>query len=783
MARLSRFLKQQMLTVNIAYLRKWLVAGCLVGIAAGLGCVALSMALTWATRLFLGQGAGFLPPAPLGEAEGAQTVVTAIARRWMIPVITAIGGLLAGLIVYKLAPEAEGHGTDSAIEAFHQKEGLIRARVPLVKLLASAITIGSGGSAGPEGPAAQIGAGFASVVGRVLKLTASERRIAVAAGIGAGIACIFRAPLGGAMLGAEILYFEGLEVSALVPSFIASIVGYVIFSSWAGYTPIFGEHLNVTFDDPRSLILYVTLGLICGLVGIGFSRYFYLVRGLFRALRLPNYLKPAVGGLAVGLLGLFLPQVLGVGYGWLQIAMEPQVSLPAGLVIGLAFAKIAATSLTVGSGGSGGTFAPTLFVGGMLGSGLWLVLHNVVSYAPLTPEPFVVVGMVALLGGTARVPLAAMLMVAEMTGSYAMLAPAMIAVSISYVLVGRNTMYESQVESPAMSPAHRYEYLQPLLAQLKVKDAMRTDVVPVRSDDRLEQIEERITSDHITSLPVIDSLSGQLAGIISREDLLRNETRNGLRVGDIMSTNVIATTADESLDTVMQLLSQHDIASLPVLASSGSKSRLVGMVGRRDVMRLYTRAARNLLTRGREEGGLVIRGLAAGRRTGMEPKGPDGQSTTTIAVIEKERATIPPPEKKLQETGLEARTLKVSEVRAGLHEIAEGITARPIYRVSWDKPSPCWPGILSLRLRHEGAGKFVRLSPERVTMPPEASQRLEAARGLGIDEAAVFLDTRLADSHLDLVLAVRRQGQWLELYRWNSSWDGLGISRLDVCSF
>lgn len=597
-SRLGQLLKQQILSINVGYLRKWLLIGGLIGIVAGLGSIAFFSAITWATRLFLGMGAGFTPPAPVGEGE---TVVTEIARRWMIPLITTLGGLISGLIVYKLAPEAEGHGTDAAIEAFHHKEGLIRARVPLVKLVASAITIGSGGSAGREGPTAQIAAGFGSLLGRLLKLSVQDRRIAMAAGIGAGIGAIFKAPLGGALLSTEILYLEGFEVAALVPSFIASIIGYTIFSSWVGYTPIFGGHYQVMFDDPYSLIYYAGLGLICGLIGILYPRCFYFTRNFFRSLQIPDYFKPAIGGLGVGILGFFLPQVLGMGYGWLQIVMEPQVAIPVGLMVVLVFAKIVATSLSIGSGGSGGVFAPGLFIGGMVGAALWSGLHGVLPHVPPTPEPFVVVGMMALFGGVAHAPLAVMLMVGEMAGSYTMLAPAMIAVGISYVVVGRNTIYESQVQSPAESPCHRYEYLQPLLAHLKVRDAMRTDVVPVRSDERVGDIESRVASDRIKSLPVIDSQSGELVGIISREDLLRNGMANGRLVRDIMTTNVVTTTTEDSLDTVMQLLSQYDVSSLPVLGKSGSSSKLVGMISRQDVIRVYTKAAKGLLEKDKED--------------------------------------------------------------------------------------------------------------------------------------------------------------------------------------
>jgi CIC family chloride channel protein len=594
MVKIAQLLRKQILSVNIAYLRKWLLVGCLVGVVAGLGSIAFFSAITWATKLLLGQGAGFVPPAPVGEG---QTVVTEITRRWMIPVITTVGGLIAGLIVYKLAPEAEGHGTDAAIEAFHQKEGLIRTRVPLIKLVASAITIGSGGSAGREGPTAQIAAGFGSLLGRLFKLTVQERRIAVAAGIGAGIGSIFRAPLGGAMLSIEILYLEGFEVSALVPSFIASIVGYTIFGSWAGYSPIFGSHYGITFDDPYSLIYYAALGLLCGGVGILYPRCFYGVRGLFRSLKVPNYFKPAIGGLGVGLLGLFLPQVLGMGYGWLQIVMTPQVIIPVGLMVPLIFAKIVATSLSIGSGGSGGVFAPGLFIGGMLGAAIWSVLHGIAPHVPLTPEPFVVVGMMALFGGVARAPLAVMFMVGEMAGSYTMLAPAMMAVGISYAIVGHNTIYESQVESPAKSPAHRYEDFQPLLAQLKVKDAMRTDVISVTTEDSLEQVEIHFLSGNIRTVPVVDSRSHNLVGIVSRPDIIRLQGRNGVRAKDFMSTDIVATIPEDSLDVVMELFSKPELSSLPVLEKTPTGTKVVGMIGRADIARVYSTTAKRLLTK------------------------------------------------------------------------------------------------------------------------------------------------------------------------------------------
>ena len=207
----------------MAYFQRWLVIGALIGVVAGLGAILFATAIALCTHLFLGIVVGFTPPSPAGEGP---TAITPISRLWLLPVVTTLGGLLTGLIVFTLAPEAEGHGTDAAIEAFHEKGGRIRGRIPLVKMVASAITIGSGGSAGREGPTAQISAGFGSWLADLLHLDEHDRRIAMAAGIGSGIGAIFKAPFGGALLSAEVLYKRDFEADALFPSFVASAVGF-----------------------------------------------------------------------------------------------------------------------------------------------------------------------------------------------------------------------------------------------------------------------------------------------------------------------------------------------------------------------------------------------------------------------------------------------------------------------------------------------------------------------------------------------------------------------------
>jgi CIC family chloride channel protein len=261
-------------------------------------------------------------------------------------------------------------------------------------------------------------------------------------------------------------------------------------------------------------------------------------------------------------------------------------------MIGLAFAKIVATSLSIGSGGSGGVFAPGLFIGGMLGASLWTGLHQFASHLPSSPEPMVVVGMMALFAGVARAPLSVMLMVAEMTGNYTMMIPAMVAVGISYVIVGRNTIYESQVASPAASPAHRYEYSFPLLQQLKVKDAMSDQLFLIHAEAKVNEAQDMLQTKHVKALPVVDhNGDNTIVGIVALKDILQvvPEKRDKTAVSKIMTTDVVVARPDESLDTALARMTDRDISSLPVV-EDGATSAPIGIISRRDIPRAYGQA-------------------------------------------------------------------------------------------------------------------------------------------------------------------------------------------------
>ncbi len=570
---------------EIRYLRKWIPIAVLIGVVSGVGAIIFDEAISIVSTIMLGGIAGYQPPTPFGEGG---IMPTAILSPYLLPIVTMLGGLLSGLIVFGLAPEAEGHGTDAAIDAFHNKKGEIRSRTPIIKLIASAITIGSGGSAGREGPTAQIGAGFGSFIGKQLKLSQRDRRIALAVGIGAGVGAIFKAPFGGAILAAEILYIADFEVDALLPGFIASTIGYSIFGFVNGWTPLFGTYNFGFLQDPLQLPFFALLGVACGLVGIIYVVSFYGIKDVFHKLKLPNYIKPAIGGLIVGLMGLFFPQVLGVGYGWLQLLMDgnfaflPLFMLP--IIIGL---KIIATSLTIGSGGSGGVFGPALVVGGMVGALLWAVLDYFLPNANLNIAVFVIVGMMAFFGGVGKVPVAVILMASEMTGSYTLLVPSMIAVAIAYVVTTRRTIYQSQVPNRSDSPAHREEYTLPLLEQIYVQDAMSKKVTTIYPEQKVSEAAEVMQQKKVHGLPVVNH-NEELVGIVAIHDVLEvdPDDRDKRTVGAIMTKNPVVTYPDENLSDVMEKLTGAEIGRLPVVEHT-NKKHLVGIVTRQDIWRVY----------------------------------------------------------------------------------------------------------------------------------------------------------------------------------------------------
>ncbi len=439
--------------------RRMLLDTVLLGVIGALSAQLFLWMLAVAQKLLLEGVAGYRPPM-LPEEGGALKEIIGAHGLWWIPIVTTLGGLVSGVIIYSLAPEAEGHGTDTAVKAFHRAGGYLRARVPALKMLCSAITIGSGGSAGREGPTALISAGVASFYGTLEHRSDRERRLLVLIGMAAGLSAIFRSPIGTALFAIEVLYSDmEFDAGALLYTMLGAVVAYAVNGLFVGYLPLFQVPADLGGPSFTGYAWYILLGVVAGVVGTLLPVVFYRIRDLFAALPVPPHIKPAIGGLGIGLLALWLPEVLGGGYGWIQKAIDG--SLPLKLLLLLTFGKILALSLTVSSGGSGGVFAPAMFVGAMMGGAMADLFHQ-------PPAAMVIVGMAAVFSGAARVPMATMLMVAEMTGGYQILVPAALSVVLSHItqvaLSGSlslkyRSLYEAQVPGRADSPAHRMEHL------------------------------------------------------------------------------------------------------------------------------------------------------------------------------------------------------------------------------------------------------------------------------------------------------------------------------------
>ena len=583
-----RTLRGMKWNLDFSYFRKWILIGFLLGVMAGLGAVALFLSVEFFTALFLGVGAGYFPPLP-GGFQNNFTYTLSIERPWLLPLITGLGGLLVGLITTKFSPESEGHGTDAVIDAYHHKSGHIRARVPLVKGVASSITIGSGGSGGTEGPAGQIAAGFGSLIGKLFKLNEDERRIAVAAGLGAGIGSIFKIPLGGAVFSAEVMYRRDFEVRALIPGLVASVTGYTVFGFVFGWDRLFTIPLDlVRYTHPASLILYAIVGLVSAGLSVGWVKTFYAISDYFSRIHFPKYLKPAIGGVLVGVIGIAFPQVLGTSYGWLQIAINKDYVLFPLVIIGpVIILKILATSLTIGSGGSAGVFGPSMVIGGLLGAFIGTAFHLLGLFTWIDVSSVIIVSMVSFFGATAKTPISSIIMGSELTGGYALLAPMMLATFIAYIMSGQhNSIFRSQVLNRSDSPAHRMEYQRVILRDLYVKDVMKNPINKLSKKLSIEEALQILNRNNSRMIMVVNE-SDKLEGVVYRYKLFEfpEEYRKSIKLENVMIKDPFFAYTTDSLHHALVRLSSNDLQEMPVLSNEDHK--VIGIVTIADLVKLY----------------------------------------------------------------------------------------------------------------------------------------------------------------------------------------------------
>ena len=509
----------------------------------------------------------------------------------LLLLLPALGGLLSGYLTHRFAPEAQGAGTDAMIDAFHNQRGHIRPIVAPVKALATIVTLASGGAAGQQGPLVHIGAGLGSWVGDKLKLSVAQRRILLLAGTAGGLGAIFRAPLGAAIASVEVLYREDFESDALIPCVISSFVAYALYIAVFGFSHIFALP-DQLFTDVRELVFYLVLGFFCALVGIFYVKTLRLARTLFDRLPLPRYWIVCCGGLLVGLVAFIDPRVLGDGFGVIQQGLDGELAIRAFLA--LALLKILASSCTISSGGSGGVFGPSLFIGGMLGGAVGLLGQQYFPHIVHQPAAYIVVGMASFFGAVANTPLAALILVIEMSGSYHLLPPLMVVSALALIFARNFSIYQNQVQNKFHSPAHIKDLTVDVLHNLQVRE-----VFP-----RLKNTSEAIVSNRLSYFSlstlskklghlhfVVTNDNGGLRGMISLEDLDLPEDemlRNLVLVEDMVVDDVGAIDAEDNLHEALQKLLDSGYDKLPVMNTTDEgESEFWGYLMHSDLMRVY----------------------------------------------------------------------------------------------------------------------------------------------------------------------------------------------------
>ena len=551
-----------------------LTMGVIVGVLAGYGSVGFRILIDYLRELIYGSNGNFIE------------VLSQVP--WYIQLaVPTVGGLIVGPMIYFWAREAKGHGVPEVMEAVSLKGGYIRKRVGIVKTAASAVTIAVGGSVGLEGPFVQIGSALGSTVGQVFRTSAGRMRILVGCGAAAGIAATFNAPLAGMMFALEIVLGE-FAITTFSPIVIASVMATAVARSYLGDHPaiMVPEYELVSAWE---FILYALLGGLAGLAGVAFTTVLYKVEDLVDAIKFPEYLKTALAGFALALIGLASPLVMGVGYEGMHLALNDQLvwwMLLVALVL-----KMMSTSVTLAGGMSGGIFAPSLFMGAMLGGAFGHFSHMLLPTVTAGSGAYAVVGMGAVVAATTHGPMAAFLILFEMTGGYKIILPLMIGCVVSTLvaqMVRPESIYTLKLLRRGVDVRAGKEMN--VLKSMTVAQAMRSEVESLPETMTLGQFAGVLNHSKHASFPVVDK-NNQIKGILSYADYAEHVHDRMLSevvvVGELATRKVVTVTPDDSLEVALNRISSRDFATLPVVAGKDNPT-LTGILSHRDIISTYS---------------------------------------------------------------------------------------------------------------------------------------------------------------------------------------------------
>lgn len=505
-----------------------------------------------------------------------------VSNTYFIIMIPAIGGLIVGLISYYLNKTRSG--IDNIIESSALHGGIIKSKAFLLEVISSIVSIGSGGSAGKEAPVALIGSGIGSSLAQILNLKSKRLKILFGCGTSAGIAAAFNAPLGGVVFSVEVIFGE-LESTTFIPLVISAVFSTIISNGILGSNSI--QLSNYVLINPlQESLLYLFLGLLCAFISVIFMRCFYATKDFFSYLTIHPIAKPAIGGLCVGTIGYYYPQILGLGYASINSALGNELSLKMLLI--LLFLKIVAFSLTLGSGGSGGSLVPSLFIGSMIGGAYGHVVNYFYPGMTSMPGAYSLVGMGAVFAGISRAPLTAILIIFELTHDYNLVMPVMLAAVASNLIstaINSESIFTESLRRRGFTIRRGKEV--DIMSSLTVNDAMKRNVQTISLNKKASSLIALMQSSRHAGFPVMDS-EGKLWGIVTLKDI-RDKVQYGeldKDIAQIATPNPIVTYPDQSLDGILQILATKDIGRIPVVARN-DKRKLLGIITRSDIVKLY----------------------------------------------------------------------------------------------------------------------------------------------------------------------------------------------------
>ncbi|HOD67464.1 MAG TPA: chloride channel protein, partial [candidate division Zixibacteria bacterium] len=545
-----------------------IVLSVFVGLVTALGALAFRALIDFANHLFFG-----LTDQVLTKSLGAGSF------KWWLPIVPALGGLIVGAIVLRFAAEARGHGVPEVMNAVARLGGIIRPRVAAVKTIASAICLGSGGSAGREGPIVQIGSALGSTIGQLFRMSGDRIKILVGCGAAAGISSVFNAPIAGVIFTLEVVLGD-FALATFSPVIISSVVASVVTRSVLGANPAFAVP-TFALVSGWEMPLYALLGVLLGGVGFVFTRMMVACEEFFEKMAIANWLKPALGGLLLGGIAVFFPQVLADGYGTIRLTLQGEMAL--WLMAALVFLKILATSLTLGSGNSGGIFAPSLFIGAGAGGAFGAVAERLFPAATAPPGAYALVGMAGMVAAATHAPITALLIIFEMTSDFRVILPLMVVVVFAALVARRlypHSIFTAKLIRSGIDIRGGRDVN--VLRSHRVAEVMSREFETVDISASLHDILVKIEESRESYFLVMDRRE-VLRGVISFQDIravLSQRTLDRLVIArDIVHEEVVTLGTDDTLERAFQLFSARGLRLIPVV-DGGPGERVVGVLRR-----------------------------------------------------------------------------------------------------------------------------------------------------------------------------------------------------------